>query len=421
MVDDWIEPFLESVEFDDIGLEEREDGEEVLELLTLHMRMSENQDMRQWTYELLEFFCLEYVGSGYMDEIVCANTCPVLSAFLRFLYSRNALTKGNELALQIELLEPILADPNRPKGDESVLDAMVALAQKHDFDISDVESNKQFLQYCDENEEELVQELEEAFLARILAEEREWNMELLKVPLFEENELINFNRELSYEDTAGVWILENVRRLIEMIEAQGRVKLTAKGFLPRKLILKMYEGLACAEEEAEKHKHYTMPIEQDIYAVTLARVGAEDTGMIKRVDNTMEVTAKGRKIRKRDQAGAIYYRLFKTLFGEVDLRYFDGLAMAAGFQQLLGVLLWRIMDYADTEVTVQQLTEYVLEPFQVKALGIPDRSDEIKAAFMSKRILRHLEQFGLLERRKEGMEAIVRITPLFTKFITFSR
>jgi len=142
MVDDWIEPFLESVEFDDIGLEEREDGEEVLELLTLHMRMSENQDMRQWTYELLEFFCLEYVGSGYMDDIVCANTCPVLSAFLRFLANRNVLVKGNELALQIGTLDRLMTDPDRPEGDEFVLDVMMSLALKHDFDISDVEFNK---------------------------------------------------------------------------------------------------------------------------------------------------------------------------------------------------------------------------------------------------------------------------------------
>lgn len=119
----------------------------------------------------------------------------------------------------------------------------------------------------------------------------------------------------------SVPLFNQVKYFLNLIKTKGELKLTAKGFLPIKLVADIYAQGFVKEETIESGLN-KLNKEQDSQAVTLTRILPEIGGMTKKKGGKLSLTKKGENLLTND------YDLLKQLwldFGNnFNWAYFDG-------------------------------------------------------------------------------------------------
>ncbi|MHB9150625.1 MAG: hypothetical protein ACYC33_11245 [Thermoleophilia bacterium] len=140
------------------------------------------------------------------------------------------------------------------------------------------------------------------------------------------------------------------------------------------------------------------------------------------------VTKKGVKLAADERAGALQAHLVRTFFGTFNLSYLDRFRDDSTFQTAVAYSLWMIRRVGDEWMTPERLRE--LAQLGLRFMEETDEQGRKDRQWIFEhRLLRPLENFGLLETRPDQTTAgkdphrydpyEVRKTALYDRFIAF--
>lgn len=128
-------------------------------------------------------------------------------------------------------------------------------------------------------------------------------------------------QKLCDKDYKKVPMLNQMKYFMNLIMEDGDIKLTAKGFLPTKIVKNIYEQ-EYLEEVHIKSEISRLYKESDSITVNLTRLLAEMMGLTKKRYGKLSLTKKGEKIVTED--GKLLELILKTMTGKFNWAYYDG-------------------------------------------------------------------------------------------------
>ncbi len=137
---------------------------------------------------------------------------------------------------------------------------------------------------------------------------------------FESKGLINL-QILSDSDYKKIPMLNQMKYFLNLMLENGDIKLTAKGFLPTKIVKDIY-AQEYLEEVFIKSGMSQLYKESDSMTVNLTRLLAQLMGLTKKRNGKLSLTKKGETIVKDD--GKLLELIFKTITGKFNWAYYDG-------------------------------------------------------------------------------------------------
>ena len=152
---------------------------------------------------------------------------------------------------------------------------------------------------------------------------------------------IRFSKALKLKDLQGVEILSRARSLLQAVAEAGGVKATVAQNLNRKFVSLMVERLSWPEGYVEQlHKMNKVLNEQDVFPLHVVRLLMDLSGLLALKKGVFKVTKKGEKMLKEDQAGTLYYLLFKAIFKKFNLAYLDRMPPVPSLQETISYSLF---------------------------------------------------------------------------------
>lgn len=128
-------------------------------------------------------------------------------------------------------------------------------------------------------------------------------------------------QKLSISDYQKIPILNQIRYLTDLINKNGEIKLTKKGFLPTKIVSDLYSQGFLKEEHIEKgiSKLYK---ETDSMTINLTRILIELAGLIKKRNGKISLTKSSQKILGDNEE--LLRQVFLTFTNKFNWAYYDG-------------------------------------------------------------------------------------------------
>lgn len=127
--------------------------------------------------------------------------------------------------------------------------------------------------------------------------------------------------KLSETDYTKIPILNQIKYLTDLIDKNGEIKLTNKGFLPTKIVSDLYSQEFLKDEHIEKgiSKLYK---ETDSMAINLTRILVELSGLIKKRNGKLSLTKSAQIILGDNEE--LLRQIFLTYTNKFNWSYYDG-------------------------------------------------------------------------------------------------
>jgi hypothetical protein len=235
---------------------------------------------------------------------------------------------------------------------------------------------------------------------------------------------MRINLDLTQEDVVGSDLLVNAQTFLATVAERGGVTCTAAGNLPRAFVADMMDTLRWPPGYVDQVKSANRVInEDDLVGLHILRVVLETGRAIRRVKNRFRVTGSAKHLWEERHAGTLYTRLFLTFFREFNLDYLGGRLENPAIQTTVAYSFYRLSRVARDWRRAGDLAQAILAPAALAA--IREVADEWHVCVETCwRILDPLVEFGLLQERgsgwsAEGRESEFRLTPLFSRFLSF--
>jgi hypothetical protein len=162
--------------------------------------------------------------------------------------------------------------------------------------------------------------------------------------------------------------------------------------------------------------------EQDVFPLHIIRIILDLSGLLVLKNGVFSASNKGKQLLREDRAGVLYHALFKAHFQLMNLDYLDRMPSMPGFQDTIPYSLFMLSKIGAGWKRTNDLARELLLP-PVKA-EMENTGFEVHW-FLSNRLFRPLQDFGLLEHRdlldqqkRPGLD-LVRKTTLFDSFVSF--
>lgn len=237
---------------------------------------------------------------------------------------------------------------------------------------------------------------------------------------------LQLNAKIPLAELRRARFLVNARVVLSTLEERGPVKATAstKRF-PRSFVATAMDRMERGDRLYELARTYKDVMnEMDYFPLHLQRIILRMAGLIKLHGGKFSLTQLGRSHLKEERAGELYALLFRTYFRRFNLAYLDAYEQNAALQQTIAMTFYRLRRAGRSWKTPAALAEEML---MEEALDQPldfRGKNEAYGQFES-RVLRPLEEFGLVEKRdEEGPNEFLpshtyRTSKLFGRFIRF--
>jgi len=229
-------------------------------------------------------------------------------------------------------------------------------------------------------------------------------------------------QKLSDTDYKKIPILNQIKYLTDLIDKNGDIKLTNKGFLPTKIVSDLYNQGFLKDEHIDNgiSKLYK---ETDSMTINITRILIELAGLAKKRNGKLSLTKSAQKLLGDNEA--LLRQLFLTFTNKFNWAYYDGYGENHIGQLGYGFSLILLSKYGQTK----RLDSFYAEKY-FKAY--PKLLDSLEPTYgtvenyasrcYSIRIFdRFLDYFGLIriEEDKKGLDSIKNITKteLFDKLI----
>ena len=136
---------------------------------------------------------------------------------------------------------------------------------------------------------------------------------------FESNSPISFQK-LSDSDYREIPMLSQIKFFLNLIKESGELKLTAKGFLPTKVVKEIYNQ-GFLEESQFKSGISQLYKESNSITVNLTRLLAEQSGLTKKRNGKLSLTKNGEKLSSDNFK--LLDLIFKTMTTKFNWAYYD--------------------------------------------------------------------------------------------------
>ncbi len=257
--------------------------------------------------------------------------------------------------------------------------------------------------------------------------------------ILEEGELclerfVEFRGGLGRPDLPAIPLLEDCLALVGCLVESGPVKATARGNLPRALVLRLWEEVFAPREPDERVREILRPNnEEGLWPLRTARVIAREAGLVRLYDGKFSATKKGEALYRSGDLDAMYELLFRaTAFrfdwnaGRDEVRALHPLTQDSFLfnLQLFGRLArdWR----GEAELLDAYLRAF---PSLREDFGVEGSAEDRRRMFMDSSLLFGLTHFpmelGLVERKGgpgaalTGVRSEYRVAPLFDRILAW--
>ncbi|MFA5817146.1 MAG: hypothetical protein WC865_16185 [Bacteroidales bacterium] len=127
--------------------------------------------------------------------------------------------------------------------------------------------------------------------------------------------------KLSSADYRQIPILKPIRYLAEIMNKHGELKLTAKGFLPTKVVAEVYDQ-GFMDDDISRSPRPKILKEADSVTVNLTRILMVLGGMVKKRNNKLSLTKSGRDLLSDD--AELLNQMIRIYGYRFNWAYFDG-------------------------------------------------------------------------------------------------
>jgi len=249
-----------------------------------------------------------------------------------------------------------------------------------------------------------------------------FEMELILYNLFGENSPVQIN-PLPEQDYLQIPLFNLIKYLANLIRSEGEVKLTARGYLPPRVVKELYQQ-GFIFERAIEMGITKLTTENDSLTVQLTRILLEMGGIIKKRNNKLSLTKQGRGMLQKDNHD-LFPHLFETACKKFSWAYFDAFDDEYIGQLGFGFSLILLNNYGHEKRQESFYAEkyFTAFPTFLEHQNSPEMrtSDDHTAFVYSVRTFeRFLAYFNLVSLKNEKVfwgEQQVQTTPLFTKLI----
>jgi hypothetical protein len=224
------------------------------------------------------------------------------------------------------------------------------------------------------------------------------------------------------EDYKRIPVVNLVRYLTSLIADQGELKLTARGYLPVKVVADIYSQGFYKDEYIESGliKLYK---ETDSMSIHLTRILVEISGLAKKRNGKLSLTSAAKKY-LADDSGLLMLILI-TFTSKYNWAYFDGYGENSIGQLGYGFSLILLSKYGEIKRSDKFYAEKYFKAFpQLMEQVAPSYNSRERNAYNCYSIRtfdRFLDYFGLIVIENEGMrmerEKFIMKTALFDKLI----
>jgi hypothetical protein len=218
-------------------------------------------------------------------------------------------------------------------------------------------------------------------------------------------------------------MLNQIKYFLDLIQNSGEIKLTAKGFLPTKIVKDIYDK-EFLEESLIESGIYQLYKEKDSMTVNLTRLLAELSGLTKKRNNKLSLTKTGKKLSSDNFK--IFDLIFKTMATKFNWAYYDGYGDNRIGQLGYGFSLILLHKYGETKRLDKFYAEKYFKAFP-ELMETEDRTRFDTPERYSNRCYslrtfdRFLEYFGLIKIETVGEkwnpDKYLSKTNLFDKLI----
>ncbi|MGZ2372026.1 hypothetical protein ACXR6G_19820 [Ancylomarina sp. YFZ004] len=227
---------------------------------------------------------------------------------------------------------------------------------------------------------------------------------------------------LAKEEHLNIPILNQVKYFLNLVRESGEIKLTAKGFLPTKIVHEIYNQGFLEEYQfsSEISKLYK---ESDSLTINLTRLLAELAGLTKKRNGKLSLTKTGEKIASDNQK--LFELVFKTMTQKFSWAYYDNYEDEQLGQLGCGFSLMLISKYGIQKRLDSFYTEKYLKAFPQFLESITPTYGTVEHyanhCYSIRTFERFLCYFGLVEIEKQGemfdRKIFITKTGLFDKLI----
>ena len=229
-------------------------------------------------------------------------------------------------------------------------------------------------------------------------------------------------QKLCDADFKKIPLLNQIKYLLQLINNNGELKLTAKGFLPTKIVSEIYNQKYIKDKMIESgiSKLYK---ETDSNSINLTRILLELSGLIKKRNNKLSLTKKG-KTEFNDN-----YKLLKSIiitFGnKFNWAYYDGYGQNQIGQLGFGFSLILLSKYGSEKQLDSFYGKKYLKAFpmlleQIEPSRFDTKEKQIYKCYSLRIFDRFLDYFGLIKidsENKWDSEKFIKKTELFDKLL----
>ncbi len=246
-------------------------------------------------------------------------------------------------------------------------------------------------------------------------------MQYILYNTFEANSPIQL-MNLKESDYKRIPILNQVKYLLKLIENQEELKLTNKGFLPTKIVSELYNQGFIKDELIESgiSKLYK---ELDCKTINLTRILIELSGTVKKRNNKLSLTKKGKSIFGNDFE--LLFLVLKTFGNKFNWPYYDGYGQNNIGQLAFGFSLILLSKYGKEKRLDKFYADKYLRAFpellnEISASYFDTNQEQARKCYSLRTFDRFLNYFGLIriETDKEwDADKFIIKTELFDKLI----
>ena len=238
---------------------------------------------------------------------------------------------------------------------------------------------------------------------------------------FEPNSPINL-QNLADSDCLKCPMFNLVKYFLDLVKSKGEIKLTAKGFLPTKIVQDIYNQ-GFLEEYQFSSGISKLYKESDSLAVNLTRLLSELAGLTKKRNGKISLTKTGEKIASDNQK--LFDLIFKTMTQKFSWAYYDHYENEQIGQFGFGFSLILLSKYGAEKQLDNFYSDKYIKAFPQFLESINPTYGTIEEyagnCYSVRTFERFMHFFGLVKIEKEGkmldrMKFIIK-TELFDKLI----
>lgn len=220
---------------------------------------------------------------------------------------------------------------------------------------------------------------------------------------FHENSVISFKDSPSQEILNQIPFLLQIKFLLNLIDQQGEIKLTSKGYLPTKIVSDIYRQGYLKDELIESgiSKLYK---ETDSDIISLTRIISEISGLVRKSKGKLTLTKKAKELLKEKKEFEILKIIFNAFTRKFNWGYFDLYENESIGQLGFGFSLILLDKYGENFRTDDFYSEKYLKAFPFLREEVqPDYwtvEEEIYSCYSVRTFERFLNYFNFIELKK---------------------